>query len=527
MIWHIIKKDWKLSWLMIIGVAAIHWFLAAIEFKSGVLSLNQSLVQLRLLLDPIAVMGSALLIAMIIQQDAIPGVRQDWLARPIQRWHLLLEKVLFVVVAVQGPILAADIFLGLANGFPLRQTLAAALSRAAFMLLSFTLPILAFTSLTRNMAEAIVSAVISLFAWATLMQAVNVAVAGGGFEQVDPTIRSGVAWVGESLGFALVLLGAGTVLGLQYFRRKTMLSRCLAVVFLLFLTLSTFFMPWKPAFAMQERLSPNPGSGVATVLAFNPGAGRFHSPSGIIPSNENTRRYDNEGKASVHVPLQVAGLPTDSVLLADRSEVCLISARGKTEYCGTGEDMHVYKEGPDSGEAQTYQKIDVPVAVYRRLKDQPTRLEINYSLTQWRLGGSYAMPAVGGDQRIPGLGWCKTKVNEDETVVELSCMQPGKGPHCGNVCATGFLENATSGRRNPEYFACEPNYSPYFGDFHSIMTHFNAGLRFRDALGLAHFPVDGPQLAQSRIVNRLYQPTDHFTRQLVIPQITLQEWEAR
>jgi hypothetical protein len=137
------------------------------------------------------------------------------------------------------------------------------------------------------------------------------------------------------------------------------------------------------------------------------------------------------------------------------------------------------------------------------------------------------MPAVGGDQRIPGLGWCKTKVNEDETVVELSCMQPGKGPHCGNVCATGFLENATSGRRNPEYFACEPNYSPYFGDFHFVMTHFNAGLRFRDALGLAHFPVDGPQLAQSRIVNRLYQPTDHLTRQLVIPQITLQEWEAR
>jgi hypothetical protein len=526
MIWHIVKKDWKLSWLMITGVAAIHWAIAAIEFKSGFLSLNQSLVQLRLLLDPIAVMGSALLIAMIIQQDAIPGVRQDWLARPIQRWHLLLEKVLFVVVAVQVPILAADIFLGLANGFPLRQTLAAALSREAFVLLSFTLPILAFTSLTRNMPEAIVSAVIALFAWAMLMQTVFVAAGGGDFERVEPTLRSGVAWVGESLKFALVLLGASTVLGLQYFRRKTMLSRCLAVVFLL-LMLSTSFLPWKPAFAMQERLSPNPASGGATVLAFNPGAGRFHSPSGIIPSNENTRRYGNEGKVAVHVPLQIAGLPTDSVLLADRSEVCLISAGGKTEYCGTGEDMHVYKEGPDFGEVQTYQKIEVPVAVYRRLRDQPTRVEINYSLTQWQLGRSYAMPAVGGDQRIPGLGWCKTKVNDDETVVELSCMQPGKGPHCGNVCATGFLENATSGRRNPEYFACEPNYSPYFGDFDSVMTHFNAGLRFRDALGQAHFPVDGSQLAQSRIVNRLYQPTDHFTTRLVIPQIMLQEWEAQ
>ena len=59
----------------------------------------------------------------------------------------------------------------------------------------------------------------------------------------------------------------------------------------------------------------------------------------------------------MHVPLQVAGLPTDSVLLADRSEICLISAGGKTEYRGTGEDMHFYKEGPDFGEAQTYQKL--------------------------------------------------------------------------------------------------------------------------------------------------------------------------
>jgi hypothetical protein len=229
----------------------------------------------------------------------------------------------------------------------------------------------------------------------------------------------------------------------------------------------------------------------------------------------------------VHVPLQVAGLPADSVLLADRSEVCLIGVGGKPEYCGTGEDMHVHKEGPDYLEAQTYQKIEVPVAVYRRLKDQPTRLEINYSLTQWRLDRSDAIPAVGGDQRIPGLGRCKTKVNEDETAVELSCMQPGKGAHRSNVCVVAFLENATNGRRNSEYFVCEPNYSHSFGDFGSVMTHFDASLLFRDALELAPYPVAVSQLSQSRIVSRLYQPTDHFTRRLVIPQITLQDWEAR
>jgi hypothetical protein len=527
MIWHIIKKDWKLSWLMITGVAAIHWAVAMISFNLGLFSADRTLAELRVTLDPIALMGSALLIAVIVHQDAIPGVRQDWLARPIQRWHLLLEKVLFVVAAVQGPILAADIFQGLANGFSFRQTLAAALSRAVFLLLSFTLPVLAFTSLTRNMTEAIVSAVIASVAWGLVVQAA--ATLSGGYDNfrlVQPTSESNVGWIGDSFKFVLFLLGASAILGLQYFRRKTMLSRCLTAVFLLLLFFISF-LPWKPAFAIQQRLSPSPGSGAATVLAFNPGAGRFHYASGISPSDENMRRYRHEGKMAVHVPLQVAGLPTDSVLLADRSEVCLIGASGKTEYCGTGQELRVSKEGPDPGEAQIYQEIDVPFAVYRHVKDQPTGLGINYSLTQWRLDRSYAIPAVGGDERTPGLGWCKTKVNEAETAVEIRCMQPGKGPTCRSGCASGFLENATSGRRNPEKFDCHPDYSPYFVGADSIMTRFNANFEFRDATGLAHFPVDGPQLLQSRVVVRLYQPTDHFTRQVVIPRIKLQEWEAQ
>src|SRR2546423_5869145 len=43
------------------------------------------------------------LIAAIVHVEAIPGVRQDWLVRPIRRGNLLLEKFLFVVLMVGGP----------------------------------------------------------------------------------------------------------------------------------------------------------------------------------------------------------------------------------------------------------------------------------------------------------------------------------------------------------------------------------------------------------------------------------------
>jgi len=59
------------------------------------------------------------------------------------------------------------------------------------------------------------------------------------------------------------------------------------------------------------------------------------------------------------------------------------------------------------------------------------------------------------------------------------------------------------------------------------MAHFGANIPFRDASGLAKFPVDGPQLPQSHVVIRVYEPEDHLTRSLVIPPIRLKDWEAQ
>ena len=59
------------------------------------------------------------------------------------------------------------------------------------------------------------------------------------------------------------------------------------------------------------------------------------------------------------------------------------------------------------------------------------------------------------------------------------------------------------------------------------MAQFGVNIPFRDASGLAKFPVDGPRLPNSRVVIRVYEPEDHFTRSLVISQIKLKDWEAQ
>jgi hypothetical protein len=290
------------------------------------------------------------------------------------------------------------------------------------------------------------------------------------------------------------------------------------------MVLATQFLPWKPAFAIERRLSPKPGTGTMAVLAFDPRQGRFQSPSGLGASSGHTRRFNGEERTSVFLPVKATGLHRDAFLLSDRVEVRLIGADGKIAFHGIGEGVEVANEWPEPAENPLYQEIQVPASVYREVKDQAMQVEVSYSLTLFGLTESYSIPALGGDERMPSFGWCETKMNETETAVELRCMQPGKGP----TCATLFLENKATGQRNPPRSSCRGDYSPYSGWYlGDNMAHFGANIPFRDGSGLAKFPVDGPQLPQSRVVVRVYGPEDHFTRSLTISLIKLRDWEAK
>ena len=146
----------------------------------------------------------------------------------------------------------------------------------------------------------------------------------------------------------------------------------------------------------------------------------------------------------------------------------------------------------------------------------------DYSLTLFGLAKSYSLPALNGSERMPGLGWCQTQTNEAETAVELHCMQLSRAP----ICATLFLENASTGVQNPPRSICSSNYGLSRPPLPDVIARYAANIPFRDATGLAKYPVDGSQLAESRVVIRLYEPVDHFNRTVTIPEIRLGDWEA-
>lgn len=522
MIAHIFKKDWKLVWLFVLIVSAVHWIGAAIVYKLGLFGEDPMLGLLAEEVPLLAFFASMFLIGAIVHLDAIPGVRQDWLVRPISRRELLAEKFMFVVLAINGPIFVEVVFQALANRFSLRASLAAAAWEVLFLFFAFILPLFSFASTTQNMTQAFIfgcGCSVRIFAFQMVASNLN----GRAHGTLESVAWSSIGWIGETLRFALITAAAATILSLQYFRRRTLLSRGAVLAFGL-LILATQFLPWKPAFAIERRFSAKPGAGSGATVAFDAAKGKLRSPSGLGASSGENHRYRTGEHTSVFLPLRVTGIPSDAVFLTDRVDVRLTSSDRRISYHGLGESLTVPKEGPKPAEGPLYQEIQIPASVYRKMKDDRVRAELEYSLTVFGLRASYSIPALGGDERMPGFGWCQTKMNESETAVELRCMQPGNGP----TCATIFLENQKSRQRNPQRSPCHGDYSPYSGWFiGDNMARFGGNLPFRDATGLAKFPVDGPQLPDSRIVIRVYEPEDHFTRSLVIPEIRPGDWESQ
>ena len=363
------------------------------------------------------------LIAAIVHLEAIPGVRQDWLTRPIPRGSLLLEKFLFVVVMVEVPIFAASVVQGVANGFSWRLSLLAASSYIIFLFFFFILPILSFASVTTNMTEAFI-----LACGCAPHHGAFLVLSGSMNESAHGTLisvtHSGIGWIGEVLRFALVAIAAGVILGFSIFPQKDY---------------SWHDSSWWPSVwcclcrraAVETGIRHRgatfgkPDAGAGVEMTFNQLQQRFKSPSGLLASDRSGRRGGEEHDAAVFLPLKVAGVRNDAILLVDRVDVRLIAPDGRVLYHGTGEPFEVAREGPQPRGAPVYQQISIPMALYGSAKDQTVQVRLDYSLTLFGLGKSYGMSALDGEQRMPGWGWCKTRMNDAGTVVELRCMVSG------------------------------------------------------------------------------------------------------
>ena len=529
MIWHIFKKDWKLLRGFGLAVAVLPFAIVAVHLKMDhFFEENETLSSLLVLLEMMFYFGAATLTAAAVHQDSLVDVRQDWLARPIRRRDLLAAKLLFVLLVAQLPLFLADLAGGLIDGFPFASTLAASLTENLYFLLGFTLPILAFVSLTKNLTQALGGA----FALFLAFMGLEMLIAGAnGGNPLGPTTDTGVAWIPQTERLLIYLLAATAMIALQYFRRSTPISSYVLGAGIVLCAL-TQIAPWRFAFGFEKAISAVPAADPS--IQFDPALGKYQLPvsaeqqaGGTELTNRNLRVTD--AGAVLYLPLQVSGVPAGAILKIDRASVHLLAANGKDKGsispAGEQGDFEIANDDASGSPSLTrFEPVHIRSNLFNRIKNTPVTLQIEYSATSLRLASTVSFPATGADQRVAGAGWCQTELNDEKTAVEFRCLAAGSMPQCSTV----LLQNPATGAHNPAIHGCIDDYSPYFGRYKppDTILRLGANLNFRDSAGLVHYPVDGSQIGNARVVLKSYAVTGHFTTRLVIPSIRLADWSA-
>lgn len=527
--WTVLRKDFRLLGPLVAASAVLQGLLGVIQHHASPFDFGTARQAAAALVTLVLALSMVLVIAITVQQDPLPGANQDWVVRPIDRWDLLLAKLLAVALFIHGPIVTIQLLQGLSEGFGLERVLPAVLLSNAEIALVFTLPVTAMAAVSRSVGEGIL---VSLGAFVCLILILVLFgvfhfLATGTWRYTQPVNGTGVEWVWDSLSHAVLLSTTVAVLLLQYGRRRTLRSRVVfGGGFLVFMFVP--WLPWRPAFALQEWLGPHgPGARISIAFSTPPHGGSAPVPAATPEILGSLARREGEdggivsGKnptdfVQIVVPLTVSDLPVDSILRGDRAKVSLIGPHG-TVYRGTSRVFDL-RAPVGGGEAELGQAIDIPTLAYERLAHEPLELRIDYSLTLLRARTVGTLP-VPGTADLPALGRCADQADSPKRLV-VACMTVGAEPSCVSI----RLDPSTGGVRGPETSRCRPDYEPAALRFAvKPFTRFQKLLRPAGSRA-AHqgvFPLAGAQLRFT-----LYEPLAHFSRRLRIEGLQLSEWRA-
>jgi hypothetical protein len=520
---HILRKDWKLLWPLGGACAVLQAVLAFLEYRPESFAASDGGNAAAMILSLSLGIGLVLTILLVVQQDALPGVNQDWLVRPIKRRDLLVAKVLFVLLVIQVPIFAVHWVRGVAEGLGAGDMLGAALLSNLELALLFSLPVLTLAVLSKSVTEALVTALAALMfvLLAHLVVATLAMIASHSFHLGGVTDDTGLEWIVGLMHHAVLLVTAIAVVGLQYHRRDTRTARIVfALGLLLFVIVGR--LSWGPAFALQESLSAEPESGRAVTLSLSNAAAPPMSGFALDPADVKARQKPAQsGSQRLLLGIEVGGLTPDAVLHADRVTVRLIDSAGRTLYRGTAQDWDL--RGLSRSSAGQRQVIDVPKHVYARSAGQAIRIELDYSLTLLKPRVLPALAAVDGNELLEGIGRCASRLADDGTGFEVGCDAAGELPACLSVS----LRAADPAQVGPETFVCDLDYAPDAWRF--SVEPIERFVRKLALPGGASGPVAGGasvDLKAAAIVFRRYDAVTHFSRRVTVADVHVADLAA-
>lgn len=387
MIWHIFRKDFAGYWRQAALSIALLALLAVLD--AGRTGATPGAVEGWLhLLVPLA---WSFLIASVVREDSLIGDAAVWKTLPLPWYRLAAAKLLFALVAIHGPLLAAQIAVLSARGLgPLSNPAGLAIAQLG-LLAVITLPSLALASLVGSLAQfsACVVPLTALLAAAAQRQ-----------------------WTAPWRGFSLLdalpaasMLFAGSiwVLAWQYRRRPLAAGRLAGAGFALLTVVLYALLPRSATAPLHAAFTPRGDQPVRLMLA---AAGRA----------EAARPRDLLGQGVVAaIPVKIAGWPEGRVR-AEPVTTELVTPGGESVKADSFPSSHSYDRVrfesylfQPGDEAPQWLALRFHPELFRRLRDVVVKVKGTMLLHR-----SQALPPVPlareGRTAVRSVGLCGTSM---------------------------------------------------------------------------------------------------------------------
>lgn len=338
-----------------------------------------------------------LLITRVVHDENLVSNRAFWLTRPY-RWQLLLAaKLLFCLLCILLPLLIEQTILLSIGGFQPRLHLYS-LFYVVALFSTVLLPMLTFATITSSLLRLIVTLI-----------AISVLVVAAAFLDTTFDSYSNQVPAGEFVFNAVLMLVCAIVVIIQYSTRRLWLSRALliAVVGTIVLVMSGPF----DNFAIDHIYARSSASPAIALISSKESAVASH--------------FKNEKLATIDLPVQLSGAPSDFVFIPDNLRLTISSSNGLhwTSPWQASYNVHLVSTAPNARVS-----VDVDRAFLNRIKDLPVSLHLELALT--RLAATSRVRSVFPEfaRRIPGLGICSGRNPGLYPTVEIFCRGPFSEP---------------------------------------------------------------------------------------------------
>jgi len=292
MLLHILRKDAREHWLVILLANAV--IVGNGLFAERLARMHTAWIEL------LGFAVWAIAVARLVQSEPIPGERQYWLTRPIPRGVLLSAKVLGTVLFLHVPHLIGDSLALASAGFNPLANLGGLLLKQVLAFATWTMPLLVLAVITRTLVQYTVSLIAVLVA---------VVLSASLMWQVDFNWM-GLHWTKGLLERAAMLAIGAAILWLQYFERRTKVSRILAGAAAGLIAMIAIFSPWSVAYAIQQRINPARMNGQILQPVFD--------AKGTVPLDA-PYYLPQKREVNVMLPITWSGLPEGVELIPDRT----------------------------------------------------------------------------------------------------------------------------------------------------------------------------------------------------------------